>query len=164
MCQTCITTKKCVHCEAKLEPTSHSLTALYVEALFKLRAAIRYHGRNSIHLRDDMRPEGCPFRLSDDAWTNFGKLRYFGLAHHADRDNPRSGKWLLTDRGAAFLRGEISIPRKVFTFRGHPVDPPEPVKPVHILEYRRELRSFETYYDFSPTPAQSKPQTAPLFT
>lgn len=151
MCQTCVTTKKCVHCEADLKLTGHSLAALYVEALFKLRAAVRHYDRNSIHLRDDMRAAGCPFQLSDDQWTNFGKLRYFGLAHHADRENPRSGSWLLTDRGAAFLQGKIAVPRKVFTFRGHPVEvPPEPAKPVHILEYRKELPSFETYYDFKP--------------
>jgi hypothetical protein len=162
MCQTCITTNKCVHCEADLAIKLHRLTALHVECLFKLRAAVRHYGRNSIHLRDDMRATGCPFRLSDDQWTNFGKLRYFGLAHHADRENPRSGSWLLTDRGAAFLQGKITIPRKVFTFRGHPVDSPEPVKPVHILEYRKELPSFETYYDF--TPAVSGPaKTAQLF-
>lgn len=163
MCQTCITTKKCRHCDADLSVKAHRLTALHVECLFKLRAAVRHYGRNSIHLRGDMRAEGCPFRLSDDSWTNFSALRYFGLAHHADRENPRSGKWLLTDRGGKFLQGEIAVPRKVFTFRGRLVEvPPEPVKLVHILEYRKELPSFETYYDF--TPALSKPaQTAQLF-
>lgn len=162
MCQTCITTEKCVHCEADLALKVHRLTALHIESLFKFRAAVQYYGRNSIHLRDDMRAEGCPFRLSDDSWTNFAALRYFGLAVHADAKNPRSGLWKITDRAGAFLRGKIAIPRKVFTFRGHPVDPPEPVKLVHVLEYRRELPSFETYYDFKP--AASKPvHTAQLF-
>ncbi len=162
MCQTCITTNKCVHCEADLALKVHRLTALHVECLFKLRAAVRHYNRNSIHLRNDMRAEGCPFRLSDDSWTNFAALRYFGLAHHAEKDSPRSGKWLLTERGGAFLQGKIAVPRKVFTFRGHPVDSPEPVKPVHILEYRKELPSFETYYDFKP--ALSAPaRTARLF-
>jgi hypothetical protein len=152
-----MTTQKCAHCEADLELSKHSLAAMYVEALFKLRAAVRHYDRNSIHLRKDM-PAGSPFGLTFDQVTNFGKLRYFGLAHHADKENPRSGLWLLTDRGAAFLRGEIAIPRKVFTFRGHPVDSPEPVKPVHILEYRRELPSFETYYDFVPRPSSAANQ------
>ena len=162
MCQTCITTEKCIHCEANLQLTAHNLAGMYVEGLFKLRSAVRHYGRNSIHIRDEMRAMGCRFRFSDDPWTNFGKLRYFGLAHHADKESPRSGKWLLTDREAAFLRGEVAIPRKVFTFRGHPVNSPEPVKPVHILEYRSELPSFETYYDFKP--ALSGPaKTAQLF-
>jgi hypothetical protein len=163
MCQTCITTKKCVHCDADLALSKHSLAAMYVEALFKLRAAVRHYDRNSIHIRHEMyAAKGSPFQLTTDQWSNFGKLRYFGLAHHAGKENPKSGKWLLTDRGGAFLRGDIAIPRKVFTFRGHPVDSPEPVKPVHILEYRKELPSFETYYDFKP--AQSRlPKTAQLF-
>jgi hypothetical protein len=91
----CHATKKGVHCDANLAITAHSLSTLYVEALFKLRAAVRHSERNSIPLRNDMRATGCPFLLSDDQWTNFGKLRYFGLAHHADRENPRSGKWYL---------------------------------------------------------------------
>jgi hypothetical protein len=160
MCQTCITTNKCAHCEADLELSRHSLSTMYVEALFKLRAAVRHYGRNSIHLRKDM-PAGSPFGLTFDQVTNFGKLRYFGLAVHADDQNPRSGLWKITERAGAFLRGEIAIPRKVFTFRGHPVPSPESVKPVHILEYRKELPSFETFYDFTPAP--SKPQTAQLF-
>jgi hypothetical protein len=164
MCQTCITTKKCQHCEADLSFTPHRLSAMMVEALFKLRAAVRHYGRNSIHIRDEMYDaKGAPFELTTDQWSNFGKLRYFGLAHHADKENPRSGSWLLTDRGAAFLRGEIAVPRKVYTFRGHPVDdPPERVKSVHILEYRKELPSFETYYDFTPR-VSSAAKTAQLF-
>lgn len=79
----------------------------------------------------------------------------FGLAHHADKENPRSGKWLVTDRGAKFLRGEIAVPRKVYTFRGHPVEvPSEPVNPVAVLEYRKELPAFETYYDFHTAPSK----------
>jgi hypothetical protein len=107
-------------------------------------------------------PAGSPFALAFDGITNFAALRYFGLAVHADDKNPRSGLWKITDRGGAFLSGKIAVPRKVFTFRGHPVDSPEPVKPVHILEYRRELPSFETYYDFVPAlPGPAK--TAQLF-
>lgn len=159
MCQTCVTTKKCQHCEADLSFTPHRLSAMMVEALFKLRASVRHYGRNAIHIRDEMyEAKRAPFALTTDQWSNFGKLRYFGLAHHADRENPRSGSWLLTDRGAAFLRGEIAIPRKVFTFRGHPVDSPEPVKPVHILEYRRELPSFEVYFDFTPRTSNDSKQ------
>ncbi len=133
-------------------PSAHSLTAMYVEALLKFRAAVRFYGRNRIHLRGDMGAKS-PFPLSFDQITNFAKLRMFGLAVHADKQNPRSGYWLLTDRGADFLNGKVAIPRKVYTYRGHPYHPKEPIpgeKLVHILEYKNELPQFETYRDFTP--------------
>jgi hypothetical protein len=99
--------------------SEHNLTALYVDALLKFRAAVRFYRRNKIHLRKDMN-QFSPFPLSFDQVTNFSKLRMFGLAVHADT-NPRSGFWLLTEGGGRFLRGEIAIPRKVYTYNGHPV-------------------------------------------
>ena len=87
-----------------------------------------------------------PFPLSFDQVTNFAKLRMFGLAVHADKENSRPGWRLLTSRGNQFLNREIAIPRKVYTCRGHPLHADIPdKKPVHILEYKRELPEFETY-------------------
>jgi len=125
--------------------SQHSLTTLYVDALFKLRQAVRHYGRNKIHLRKDMGKDS-PFPLSFDQLTNFSKLRMFGLAVHADPKNPRGGYWLLTSRGSQFLRGETSVPRQVYTFRGHPV----PVQPenslmVRIEDYQKELPQIETF-------------------
>lgn len=146
--------------------STHSLTAMYVEALLKFRAAVRFYGRNKIHLRGDMGTTS-PFPLSFDQVTNFSKLRMFGLAVHADKTNSRSGLWLLTERGNDFLNGKIVIPRKVYTFQGHPIHPKELIpgqRLVHIKEYKQELPSFETYYDFVPPPRVSTPaQTIKLF-
>jgi hypothetical protein len=147
--------------------STHSMTKLYVDALLKFRAAVRHYGRNSIHLRKDMN-QFSPFPLTFDQITNFSKLRMFGLAVHADKQNPRSGLWLLTSRGNDFLNGKIAIAKKVYTFRGHPVHAEIPgEKRVHILEYKRELPEFETYYDYVP-PAPKKPtdrtEKLPIFT
>ncbi|HSY52433.1 MAG TPA: hypothetical protein VLC46_26770 [Thermoanaerobaculia bacterium] len=147
--------------------SAHSMTALYVDALLKFRAAVRHYGRNSIHLRKDLNRES-PFPLSFDQVTNFAKLRMFGLAVHANKENSRSGLWLLTARGNDFLNGTIAIPKMVYTFRGHPLHADLPgEKRVHILEYKRELPEFETYYDYVP-PRPTKPvdrtEKLPIFT
>lgn len=147
--------------------SAHSMTAMYVDALLKFRAAVRHYGRNSIHLRKDMN-QFSPFPLSFDQITNFAKLRMFGLAVHADKENPRSGLWLLTSRGTQFLNGEIAIQKKVYTFQGHPRHAEIPgEKRVHILEYKRELPEFETYYDYAPPkppPPQDRTAKLPIFT
>ena len=145
--------------------STHSLSAITVEALMKLRAAVRYYGRNRIHLRKDMGKD-TPFPLSFDQVTNFAKLRTFGLAVHADKTNPRSGWWLLTDRGNKFLAGELRIESKVYTFLGHPVHaegaPAE--KLVSINDYRDQLPKFETYQDFTAPRVERKPiETISMF-
>lgn len=57
--------------------------------------------------------------LSHTAAANFQKLRFHGLIAHADENNPRNGEWLITKRGGQFLRGEVSVPRRVEIFRNH---------------------------------------------
>jgi len=72
--------------------TWYRLSPGHVRALVKLHQAILHYGRNSIHIRNEMADTTAPFALTKDEWTNFSYLRHFGLAHHADRENPRSGK------------------------------------------------------------------------
>jgi len=143
------------------KPAAHSLSQIHVSALFKLREAVRHYGRNSIHIRKEMYDaKGSPFQLATDEWSNFTKLRYFGLAVHADQDKTRSGYWTLTKRGGAFLRGEERVAKQVYTHLGHPIAHSE--ETVHILEYRQQLPAFETYYDFAPRPS-SVAETQKLF-
>lgn len=100
----------CRSCGREEEPIArHTLSPMLVEALYKFREAVRHYGRNRIHFRDDM--GAGPFKLSFDQINNMSKLRYHGLIVHADKDNRRSGYWVLTSRGNQFLQGEIQIPR-----------------------------------------------------
>ena len=51
-------------------------------------------------------------------WTNFQKLRYWGLISAAEGENKRKGGyWRLTEKGRDFLLGNIKIPKKAITFR-----------------------------------------------
>jgi len=103
------------------KPKMRPITAKHARTLYKLLLAVRYYGRNRIHIRREMfAAAGQPFCLTLDEHNNMTFLRYSGLAVHADRGNKRSGYWLLTRRGAEFLRGYLAIPKEVEVLDGHP--------------------------------------------
>lgn len=78
--------------------------------MIKFRKAIKERGRNYIHLYQDMTGS---LELTTQEQMNWTKLRFHALVAKADI----RGYWLLTKRGAQFLRGEISIPTRVQTYR-----------------------------------------------
>ena len=147
------TDTQCDHCGAPLRKYWHTLTPGMVSALTKFRRAVHQKNANSIHLRHDM--DGTDFELERDEWTNFTKLRYHGLAvHHKDAGK---GYWLLTKRGAAFLRNELAVPKRVQTFRNSVIDH-DPNK-VMIGDITSEIPRFEylAIIDFDPiTASQAK--------
>lgn len=98
--------KTCPTCNAKLEGRWEYITRGHLVLLTKLHKAVRKHNRNSIHLTKDM-------GLTNYQYNNFQKLRYNGLVAHA----PETGCWLITKRGARFLKQEIDLPRGVLIFR-----------------------------------------------
>jgi len=54
---------------------------------------------------------------------DFAKLRYWGFVEmneEAREDgNPNNGHWKITERGIAFVRGEVSVPSHVYLYDGH---------------------------------------------
>ncbi len=122
------------------------LNARHGVMLYKLLLAVRHYGRNDIHIRDDMkRAQGARFQITDDEWTNWGYLRYFGLAVHVSKENPRNGRWLLTTRGAQFLKGEIPIPKAVRVIGGHRAEEEAPER-----VYLRDLAKDASWYSAIP--------------
>lgn len=105
----------CPHCGASMKEYIHSLTPGLVKSLVKFGEAISCKGTNDIHLQTEV-------DLTKNEYNNFQKLRYWGLVHHANKENIKSGRWLLTKRGGQFLRNEIQIPKKVKTFRNQKID------------------------------------------
>lgn len=98
--------KTCPTCDAKLEGRWENITRGHLTLLTKLHRAIKKHNRNSIHLQKDL-------ELTKNEYANFQKLRYNGLVAHAKE----TGCWLLTRRGASFLKEEIDLPKGVLIFR-----------------------------------------------
>ena len=126
----------------------HRLTPGLISALSKLILAIHHYGRNSVHIHDEMKAaKGAPFQLTDFEWNNFTKLRFHGLAFKVDG---RPGYWGITRRGGQFLKGQISVPMKVKTFRNRVLEGEvgHSKQLVHINEFRRQIPWFETLPDF----------------
>lgn len=107
----------------------HTLSPMLVEALAKFRMAVHHYGSRklrdglppyAIHLRGDMGKDS-PFPLLFDQVTNFSKLKTHGFVAHADKENSRSGYWLLTPRGVAFLKGEIQVAKVALSQEGHKI-------------------------------------------
>lgn len=132
---------KCFNCGANLKEWWHTLTPGLVNNLVAMIAVVKQKGINQVHLQREL-------NLSKNEYNNFQKLRYHALiAKCYDRlGNHKPGYWLITDRGGKFLRGEMSVPAKVKTFRNKVVD--HDLDTVNIRDYRGKVSWFETDFDF----------------
>lgn len=129
---------ECPHCGAAMKEWYHSLSIGLVQCLIKAIRYVKLNGVNRFHLRD--------LNLNQNEYNNFQKLRFHALITHADKDNLKSGYWLITARGGQFLRGKISVPRRVKTFRNEVIshDP----ELVHISRLKGQTGWFESEFDF----------------
>lgn len=94
---------------------THNLTPGLVDTLRQFGLAVRNKGRYKIHIRNDM-------TLGITENNNFQKLKHWGLvAKYKENGVHIAGYWVLTRRGAAFLRNEIDMPKKVTTQSNHKI-------------------------------------------
>lgn len=120
----------CPQCNAKLSGRWENICKGQVNTLAKFRQAVIDKNENSVHLNKDI-------KLSHSEYTNFQKLRYNGLVAHSNE----AGYWLLTRRGARFLRNEISIPKGVLIFRNKIQD-----YSTKIIDLKSILKNDEPYW------------------
>lgn len=106
--------KHCEACGQKLVKYDVSVSEGIIRALIKFRQAVGIKQENSIHLLNDMTGT---IKLTPHEWNNFSRLRFHALVAKTGD----SGFWLLTHRGAQFLRGEVDIPKKVQVFNNRVV-------------------------------------------
>ena len=95
----------CECCGAKMVEYKHNFNAHLAEGLYRL-----YCAKAPINLQD--------LNLTKSQWTNFQKLRYWGLV--AKTEN-MPGVWQMTERGINFIELATAIPRHVWTYRGEPI-------------------------------------------
>lgn len=100
----------CPHCGASITENVHNLSRGLVKSLIKFGEAVDANGVNNIHLQTEV-------DLTKNEYNNFQKLRYWGLVYHADKDNSKSGRWLLTKLGGQFLKNEVGVAKKIKTLR-----------------------------------------------
>lgn len=135
----------CDKCGASLQEYWHSLTPGLISALTKLLKAVHFYGRNKIHIHNEMKAaKGADFQLTDHEWNNFTKLRFNGLVAKFDSNTTRSGYWVITRKGARFLRGEADVPRGVKTYRNQVIDHTEDF--VNIKDFKGKIPYFETEF------------------
>lgn len=89
-------TRICPLCSRKIVKYKHTLTRIMIKGLREL-----YNAGGKARLDK--------LNLSNSEFTNFQKLRYFGLAYN-DRY-----EWTLTELGTLFLAGKIKVNKTVCT-------------------------------------------------
>lgn len=101
---------------AEVRVYRHKLSSCLISGLLKFHRAVKAHGRNDLHLRKDVKQPGMPWRLTDDEWTNFTKLRFHGLVAHKKWEGTiQRGRWVITTRGADFINNRVKVPDWVKT-------------------------------------------------
>ena len=108
--------KYCDHCGAALKKNRVGLTKAIANTLIKLRRLEVSLDQREIWLNHD--DKGTEYELTKDQRSNMSRLRVLGLARYTEA---HSGRWFITRRGYAFLRGE-AVPKEVWTFRNQIVE------------------------------------------
>lgn len=91
----------CPLCHKKIVCYKHTLSRIIVKGLFCLHKA---GGRSKLD----------KIALSNSEFTNFQKLRYFGLA----LNNKTSNEWFITSKGYSFLEGRTKVNKAAYTENG----------------------------------------------
>jgi hypothetical protein len=122
----------------------HRLTPGIVKMLAKFYASISLQQKNNIDIHNEMKGE---FELNHTEKSNWTTLRFHGLVARV-RENGEiiKGRWLITTRGADFLKGQIEIPVKVKTFRNEVVDHSEDL--VKVRDVMRSEPYWEEKFDY----------------
>ena len=97
--------KRCPHCDAKMVEYRHVFNKGLAGSLYEIFIA----GGGPISLRK--------LKLTRTQWTNFQKLRYWGLVSPTKED----GEWVITQKGFDFIVKGETINKWVYTYRGEPV-------------------------------------------
>jgi hypothetical protein len=96
----------CPTCGAKMVEHKHGLSKGIIRSLYIVAKAQEI--TNPVKLRKT--------KLTYSQRANLLKLQYWRLIARANPDKD-SGEWYITEKGFQFLRGEISLPHSVRTFR-----------------------------------------------
>lgn len=100
--------KYCECCGAKMMEYRHHLNKQMADALLKL-LPFEHADLKQI-------------RLERNQWQNFQKIQYWGLVEKYFEGGERQGGcWSVTDKGKRFLKGEISVPCNVWTYRNRTI-------------------------------------------
>ena len=135
-----MTDQMCDQCGAKVKRYWHKITPGLVKTLVKVYQQVCSKEQNLVH-KDEL-------NLDHSEYGNFQKLRFHALiAKYKENGVWIRGGWVITRRGAQFLRGAQAIPKKVQTYRNKVVahDPDL----VFVKDVMRSTQYWEDYGDFA---------------
>jgi hypothetical protein len=136
----------CEHCGARLKKYWHGLSQGLVRTLIKIYKGVADKKENMINPHHEL-------DLTTVEHMNMTKLRFHGLIAKVKEDGEvQRGFWLITQRGADFLKGQIQVPSRVQTFRNKVVDHSTDL--VTITDVMRDAVYWEkdfSYDVFTPT-------------
>lgn len=127
--------ERCPHCFASLKAFWHRLSPGLVSDLVKAIQLVHSKNKNEFSLHD--------LDLSNSEYNNFQKLRFHALIAKVQENK---GSWLITARGGQFLRGEITVPVSVQTFRNKVIG--HAVEQVHISDYKNKIQEFDSQFAY----------------
>jgi hypothetical protein len=118
-----------------------------VDSLVKFRNAIGRLNRNEIHTYRDM--DGTEDELTAAQKMNWTSLRFHGLVAKVKDENGdhKRGYWLLTSRGASFLRGELALPKSVKTLNNRVIGYSDEYTDIRRIRATKDLPYFDDIWD-----------------
>lgn len=120
----------CSNCGARMVDYTFVLNHHLVKALKRL-----YDAGGDAHLKD--------LELEFNQRTNFTRLKFWGLVSPNELN---SGNWILTKHGREFIETNLSIPKRVITYRNTFKEYKEPVDYVTFAElYYAPAKVDKTY-------------------
>lgn len=96
-----------------------------------------------------------------NSYNNWQKLRYHGLiAHVTENGIKQRGKWLITNNGWAFLRGDISLPKFIMIGENHIVEKSN--EQLDARDLYRESEIVESTFEYYEPTYRPVPMTLEL--
>lgn len=134
-----MTQEVCPHCGSSLKKYWHRLTPGLVKTLVKVYQVVSANHKNVVTKHDLI--------LDHSEYGNFQKLRFHALIAKLRVNGTWDRRsWVMTHRGAEFLKGKMDVPARVQTFRNEVVghDP----RKVFVKDILDLEPYFESYEDF----------------
>jgi len=120
----------CEHCGASMMMNCATMSKHAARCLWKAFIHSEQIGRREFKTAD--------LKLNRTEYPNFTKLKYWGFIER------RGNYWRVTERALQFLRGDITVPAKIWYFRD---EPQSTDGEVHITTIVDEHESREKYVE-----------------
>ena len=102
---------KCPYCGASMRKNWYELTAGHANALIKIYLRVIEKGENKVNVPKEV-------HMDKVEYTVYQKLHMFALiAKVKENGRNKKGWYVVTNRGAKFVHGDVAIPDAVQSFR-----------------------------------------------